>query len=72
MLRRHNNKQRKNRLKRHALAGVSRAVGYPQTANYGQKPEPTLKLISLKKSEVIKAVLFRLLKYLHYANSVIQ
>ena len=43
MLRRHNNKQRKNRLKRHALAGASRAVGYPPTVSYGQKPEPTLK-----------------------------
>ena len=32
----------KNRLKHPALAGVSRAVGYPTTANYEQKPEPAL------------------------------
>ena len=25
------------------LAGASRAVGYPPTVSYGQKPEPTLK-----------------------------
>ena len=33
-----------------ALSGASRAVGYPTTANYGQKPKPTLK-VAIKNRE---------------------